>query len=107
MHFFSPPPLKKGEGVFVCYSFYILRTTEYLTPPAKPMPCIKVQSEAYAFQPQHIKYQVIDWVTRGLMSLPGEFWIFLLSKQWSADEILREMGRQSRIPVWQEHRKEV
>ncbi|GIM46508.1 hypothetical protein DNHGIG_20570 [Collibacillus ludicampi] len=67
----------------------------------------KVQSEPYAFQPQHIKHQVIDRVTRGLMSLSGEFWIFLLSKQWSVDEILREMGRQSRNPVWQEHQKEV
>ncbi|GIM47658.1 hypothetical protein DNHGIG_32070 [Collibacillus ludicampi] len=67
----------------------------------------KVQSEPYAFQPLHIKHQVIDRVTRGLMSLSGEFWIFLLSKQWSADEILREMGRRSRNPVWQEHQKEV
>lgn len=67
----------------------------------------KVVPEPYAFQPDHIKHQVIDRVTRGLMGLAGDLWIFLLSKQWSADEIMREMGRRSANPVWQEHQREV
>ncbi|WP_018130483.1 hypothetical protein [Effusibacillus pohliae] len=43
----------------------------------------KVASEPYAFQPTHIKQHVIGRVTRGLMSLFGDLWIFLLTKQWS------------------------
>jgi len=66
-----------------------------------------VVPEPYAFQPDHIKHQVIDRVTRGLMGLAGDLWIFLLSKQWSAGEIMREMGRRSANPVWQEHQREV
>lgn len=32
----------------------------------------KVVPEPYAFQPDHIKHQVIDRVTRGLMGLAGD-----------------------------------
>jgi len=67
----------------------------------------KIASQPYAFQPKHMRLQVIDRVTRAMSGLAGEFWIYLLTQQWSIDQVLRSMRGLSQHSLWKEHQDEV
>lgn len=62
--------------------------------------------QPYAFQPKRMKHQVIDRFIRGVSSLTGEFYIYLLTKQWSIPQVLNEMKRFGNHPGWAQHMKE-
>lgn len=62
-----------------------------------------IDSAPYAFQPKRVKRQVINRVVSGVSKIVDEFHIYLLAKQWSIQQLTKEMRKFGNHPIWNRH----